>query len=155
MPPQTTGSQGCVRQNACNTAEEGLFLRHQPSGGSVEKGSSMKYSSITPVTVPDQRLIVAARSAIILLVFTCYLYADIIQGWVDTTWQYLQTAWWFQTVYFETLWATLCYAIIIPLYPYAMHYMPWLDRYKVDKSTTYVHQVGYHSVIPMLFWCIF
>ena len=115
----------------------------------------MKYSSITPVTVPDQRLIVAARSAIILLVFTCYLYADIIQGWVDTTWQYLQTAWWFQTVYFETLWATLCYAIIIPLYPYAMHYMPWLDRYKVDKSTTYVHQVGYHSVIPMLFWCIF
>ena len=142
MPPETTGLQGRALQKTCKATEESLSLEHQLPRDSVQKGSSMKSISTSPVTLPDQRLIITARSAIVLLAFVCYVHADIIQGWVDTTWQYLLTAWWFQSVYFETVWATLCYAYIIPLYPFTMHYIPLLDRYKVDKSTTYVHQVG-------------
>lgn len=146
MPPQTTDRQGRVLRSTRRKSEESPTTaadHHLPSKDFVQIGSNMKLdNSPTPVTVPDQRLVIAARSALVLLAVASYVYADVIQGWVDVTWQYLLTAWWFQSVYFETVWATVSYAYIIPLYPFAVHYIPWLDRYKVDKSTTYVHQVS-------------
>lgn len=80
------------------------------------------------------------RSSCVLGLLLVYLNAEYLQRWVDLSWEYLRSAWWFQSVYFETVWATLSYAYLIPLYPFALNYLPFMDQYKVDGSMTYVHQ---------------
>nr|KAG5702057.1 hypothetical protein BaRGS_032306 [Batillaria attramentaria] len=109
------------------------------SSGSNDNTIPSSHKTNTAI-VPDQRLVVAMRSMIVMTVLACYVMCDVIQGWVDVTWDYLRSCAFFTSVYFETWWATLCYAIVIP-YPFALHYMSFMDRYKVDPTVTYVHTV--------------
>lgn len=79
------------------------------------------------------------RAAIVVLVGTGMHNLETLQQWVDHTWAYLLSTWIYNCVYFETWQATLTYALMIPVYPFALHYMRFFDRYKVHPSVTYVH----------------
>ncbi|KAL8597163.1 hypothetical protein ACOMHN_050499 [Nucella lapillus] len=95
---------------------------------------------MTAVPRPSPWVVWLLRSWILAAVWGVYLQADRLQSCVDGAWEHLRDAWWFRSVYFETVWATLSYACIIPLYPFALHYLPFMHRYKVDRSMIYVHQ---------------
>ncbi|OWF46328.1 cholesterol 25-hydroxylase-like [Mizuhopecten yessoensis] len=82
------------------------------------------------------------RAVILLVVIVLKQNSDTIQKWIDSTWSDLLTSWVFNSVYFESWHATLTYAIVIPIYPFALHYIPYFDRYKVHPSVTYVHTTG-------------
>jgi cholesterol 25-hydroxylase len=78
---------------------------------------------------------------IILLISTLgCTYYDLFQSFVNKSWFILQKSWIFNSVYFETWWTTFCFAWIIPLYPFAINFIPCLERYKIHPSVTYVHQ---------------
>lgn len=82
----------------------------------------------------------AVRISIIFISVTCVFYRKILQNTINSSWLFLQKSWIFNSVYFETWWATFCFAWIIPLYPFAIHFIPSFTKYKIDPSVTYVHQ---------------
>ncbi|XP_033737748.1 LOW QUALITY PROTEIN: cholesterol 25-hydroxylase-like [Pecten maximus] len=79
------------------------------------------------------------RSLIVLVASVSIQNLDTLQTWLDSTWSYLLSTWAFNSVYFESWHATLTYAVAIPVYPFALHYMSFIDKYKVHPSVTYVH----------------
>ena len=66
------------------------------------------------------------------------IYIDELQTLSNNTYSYLLSSIIFNSVYFETFWATICYAVIIPVYPWFVAKQRWLDKYKIDPSVTYV-----------------
>ncbi|KAK3091439.1 hypothetical protein FSP39_019877 [Pinctada imbricata] len=86
------------------------------------------------------------RTLVILIIAICKYYETDAQKVIDEFWSMLKSSWIFNSVYFETWWATLCYAWMIPVYPFALHFMTFLDKFKVHPSVTYIHQ----SIIGML-----
>lgn len=94
---------------------------------------------------PDLTITMGFRSIILLAAGAIYVWSDMLQGYVNSAWQYLSDAWWFRSVYFETVWTTVTYAYIM-LVPFVMHYITCFDCYKVDKNVTFVPQ----TVVMML-----
>lgn len=88
----------------------------------------------------------AVRISIIFITFTGAFYREFLQNTINSSWLFLQKSWIFNSVYFETWWATFCFAWIIPLYPFAIHFIPSFNKYKIDPSVTYEHQ----TVLGML-----
>lgn len=88
----------------------------------------------------------AVRIIVIFISVSCVFYREILQNTINSSWLFLQKSWIFNSVYFETWWATFCFAWIIPLYPFAIHFIPSFNKYKIDPSVTYVHQ----TVLGML-----
>lgn len=80
------------------------------------------------------------RGVIVLAAAACVYYYDQIQRWTNSAWYWLLQCSVFNSVYFESWLATFCYAVLIPIYPYALHYMKSLQKYKVHPSVTYEHQ---------------
>ncbi|XP_076440840.1 cholesterol 25-hydroxylase-like isoform X2 [Babylonia areolata] len=160
MPPQTTASQATTHTTS-GVSTTPLYKghhsdhhhhhhhHHHPSQSQPMAG----VGTLTPVTQPDPRLLTLLRSGVVVGVLLGWLWADSLQAGIDLTWRYLRSAWWFRSVYFETVWATVSYAYLIPLYPFALHYLPRMDRYKVDTATTYLHQsvlgIAWEAVIYM------
>ncbi|KAK6188790.1 hypothetical protein SNE40_004896 [Patella caerulea] len=96
--------------------------------------------------VKTSNLIYGIRTCIILVTILGYYYRNYLQVPVDLTWRYLTSVWWFQSVYFESFFATFCYVVIIPIYPFAFHFIKRFDKYKIEPSVNYVHQ----TVIGMI-----
>lgn len=94
-----------------------------------------------PLSRQGKTVVALVRVCVLLSILACVVWRDIIQSCINVTWSYLLTTWWFNTVYFETGWATVIYAIIISVYPFALHFIRWFDRFKVHPSVTYIHQV--------------
>ena len=80
------------------------------------------------------------RTFVLVFLCLCAYFRVNLQYYIDCSWNFLNTSWIFNSVYFETWWATFCYAWMIPVYPFALHYINSFDRYKVNPSVTYVHQ---------------
>ncbi|XP_025111362.1 cholesterol 25-hydroxylase-like isoform X1 [Pomacea canaliculata] len=97
-------------------------------------------NSHEPLSRQGKTVVALVRVCVLLSILACVVWRDIIQSCINVTWSYLLTTWWFNTVYFETGWATLIYAIIISVYPFALHFIRWFDRFKVHPSVTYIHQ---------------
>lgn len=92
-----------------------------------------------PLEGKDRFIPWIVRALIVLGVSISIHNLDTLQTRLDSAWYYLRSTWAFNSVYFESWHATLTYAIAIPVYPFALHYMPFLDKYKVHPSVTYVH----------------
>ena len=88
----------------------------------------------------------AIRIFIIFISITCFIQQNLLQNVINSCWQTLQNSWIFNSVYFETWWTTFCFAWIIPLYPFTIHFVPIFHKYKLHPSVTYVHQ----TVLGML-----
>lgn len=63
---------------------------------------------------------------------------NVLQGLVDRSYSFLLTTWVYNSVYFETFFATFCYAVAI-VYPWLVDKIKFLDRYKVHPSVRYQH----------------
>lgn len=71
---------------------------------------------------------------------TSYIYRQGVQECIDDLWQYLLASKIYNSVYFETIFTTFCYGVIIAIYPFTIHYIRSLDKYKIDPSVTYQHK---------------
>lgn len=88
----------------------------------------------------DQYITWGTRLIILLISTMSFISHNLLQRFVNSSWLTLRKSWIFNSVYFETWWTTFCFAWIIPLYPFAIHFIPLLDKYKIHPSVTYVHQ---------------
>lgn len=77
---------------------------------------------------------------------------ELIQKLINELWEYLLSSYVFNSVYFETWHATFCYAIIIPIYPFMIHYIKWLDRFKIDQTVTYKHVTVLSILVDAIFY---
>lgn len=68
-----------------------------------------------------------------------YIYSSPLQTLINDLWSCLLTWDLFHSAYFETLYVTGVYAIMIAI-PYTMHYIRYLDKYKVDPTVEYQHK---------------
>lgn len=85
-------------------------------------------------------LLQGARFVCVALLLASYIYSSNVQLWLNELWQYALSSRIYNSVYFETLFTTFCYGVIIAVYPFTVHYISSLDKYKVDPSVTYEHQ---------------
>ena len=85
-------------------------------------------------------LLQGARSMLFALSVTSYIYRQGVQECIDDLWQYLLASKIYNSVYFETIFTTFCYGVIIAIYPFTIHYIRSLDKYKIDPSVTYQHK---------------
>ncbi|ESP05589.1 hypothetical protein LOTGIDRAFT_103020 [Lottia gigantea] len=90
--------------------------------------------------IPTPNIVLFIRAIIVLVFLLGYIFREYLQTIINESWSFLLESSVFNSVYFESWWATLCYAIVIPVYPFGIHYIEPLDKYKIDPSVTYVHQ---------------
>jgi hypothetical protein len=139
------------------SVKEKLDLNHNHNGlgesqTDVLTGGEHESDDI-PVIEPSPATVMFCRSAILLLALAVYLRSDSLQVCINNAWAYLSQVWWFRTVYFETVWATVTYAYLMAIH-FTMHFIPWFNRYKVHKTATYVHQVRFFCLFLSL-CCVF
>ncbi|KAH3850830.1 cholesterol 25-hydroxylase-like protein [Dreissena polymorpha] len=60
----------------------------------------------------------------------------------------------FQSVYFETIFSTLCYAIIIPICPWLVDKLRCMDKFKINPSVKYESVTVANIVREALFYTI-
>lgn len=82
---------------------------------------------------------ICIRYVIAALVAVGVYNSNTLQYFVNKTWAYLLTSWLFNSVYFESWFTTFCYAVMISIFPFTLHYMKFMDKYKVDPHITYEH----------------
>lgn len=78
------------------------------------------------------------RVFVLFLVTIGLYHIETLQLLVDQTYSFLLRTWIFNSVYFETFFATFCYAVAI-IYPWFIDKISYLDRYKVHPSVRYEH----------------
>lgn len=61
------------------------------------------------------------------------MYYNTLQEVIDATWRYLLSSYVFNSVYFETWWTTVCYAVLLAG-PYVMDLVPWCHQYRIDPN---------------------
>ena len=61
----------------------------------------------------------SVRLAYLLVICLSIYHHHTLQVWVNSTWDYLLTTWVFNSVYFETWWATFCYPWLLAI-PFLM-----------------------------------
>ncbi|GFR91945.1 cholesterol 25-hydroxylase [Elysia marginata] len=81
-----------------------------------------------------------ARLVAFILVCASFYFRNSFQMCIDILWEHLRLQPYFCSAYFESVYVTVVYGLIIVLYPYAMHYISYLSRFKVKDDVTYVHQ---------------
>lgn len=64
-------------------------------------------------------------------------YKDFVQETVNYSWEFLRDSWFFRSVYFETVFATLCYGVIVFIYPKLINGCRFLDEYKISTDVYY------------------
>ena len=74
-----------------------------------------------------------ARICYLLLGILGYYYYDHVQYAVDTIYSYLVSTWVYNSVYFETWWATLVYAFLLA-FPYVMDKTRGFNKYKIEPK---------------------
>jgi len=102
---------------------------NQPSSGKIQESSHLY----------NPRLISVLRAVIVLLIGISIYHLNTLQYYVNKLWAWLLMSPAYNSCYFETWFATICYTIIIPVYPFAVHYIKAFDRYKINPSVTYIH----------------
>ncbi|CAC5414486.1 CH25H [Mytilus coruscus] len=85
-------------------------------------------------------LVLMTRILIVGVLVLMYIYSSQVQTWIDQLWYFLLTSTIYNSVYFETWFTTFCYAFIIAIYPFVLHYIKPLEKYKIHPSVTYEHQ---------------
>lgn len=78
------------------------------------------------------------RALAVVIVAIGIYHVDSLQKTLDQLYAYLLSTWIYNSVYFETFFATFCYAVAI-VYPWAIDKLGFLDRYKVHPSVRYEH----------------
>ena len=84
-------------------------------------------------TSPSFASLVFMRLVIVSVVLLCYIRHEALQGYTDWCWSYLCSTWLYNSVYFETWWATVCYGLILAV-PYLVDKISIFHRYKIDPS---------------------
>lgn len=79
------------------------------------------------------------RALVCLSAAVMYSQVNRLQSFINATYGYLLTTWLFNSVYFETFFATFCYAVIIPLYPWLVDKLRCFDKFKIHPSVHYEH----------------
>lgn len=98
------------------------------------------YDTATRVTDNYYLITQAARAVALAVIVSSIYFRDAIQTQVDSLWAWLRQDTLFRSAYFETVYVTVVYSLIIAAYPFAAHYVPYLQRFKVTSDVTYVHQ---------------
>ena len=80
------------------------------------------------------------RILTLFLVCLSLYHKDRIQFSINALWDYLRFQPFFFSAYFESVYVTVVYGLIIAFYPYTMHYISLLSKFKVKEDVTYVHQ---------------
>ncbi|XP_052776806.1 cholesterol 25-hydroxylase-like protein isoform X2 [Mya arenaria] len=70
----------------------------------------------------------------------------ILQHIVNDFYKFLMSMCLFHSVYFETFFATFCYSVIIPIYPWSVDKFRILDSYKLHPSVKYEHTTVFKIV---------
>ena len=86
----------------------------------------------------DHVYVTLSRVAVVIISVLGIYHVGVLQNLVDDTYSYLLSTWVFNCVYFETFFATFCYAVVI-VYPWGIDKIKCLDRYKVHPSVQYQH----------------
>ncbi|XP_013416672.1 cholesterol 25-hydroxylase-like [Lingula anatina] len=83
-------------------------------------------------------LILGLRCCILACIAVGMLLAEHLQNAVNETWAWLLQQWWFNSVYFETVWAPVCFTVLlVPMYR-LIDSIPLFDRYKIDKKHRFI-----------------
>lgn len=82
------------------------------------------------------------RGIVLLSILLLFIFAEDVQRLVNTSWKFLLDTWLFNSVYFETFFATFCYGVIVSIYPKTIHSCRFLDKYKISKNVQYVRYGG-------------
>ena len=82
-------------------------------------------------------LVISIRALILIISSLSVLFNDVIQEVVDDLWAWLRSQWVFNSVYFETWFATFCYAVLIPL-SFFQTLVKHFDQYRIGKDVVYV-----------------
>lgn len=88
----------------------------------------------------SQLFVIFLRSLVVIFTLEIYINRSQLQLKINQLWLYLLSSSIYNSVYFETIFTTTCYGIIIAVYPFALHYIKPFEKYKVDPSVTYEHQ---------------
>ncbi|GFN94186.1 cholesterol 25-hydroxylase [Plakobranchus ocellatus] len=81
-----------------------------------------------------------ARAFVLMCLCLSIHYRANVQVCIDVLWNYLRRQSFFYSAYFESVYVTVVYGLIIALYPYTMHYISYLSKFRVKDDVTYVHQ---------------
>ncbi|XP_060589246.1 cholesterol 25-hydroxylase-like [Ruditapes philippinarum] len=95
-----------------------------------------------------QQYVVAARCSLVFVTVSAIMYYDHIQTCINSSYTYLLSTYLFNSVYFETFFATFCYAVIT-VYPWFISKIRKLDIYKIDPHVQYEH-VTFVEIFKML-----
>ncbi|CAL1531076.1 unnamed protein product [Lymnaea stagnalis] len=140
MPPESSPAGGTSISNVSHST-----TRQTPDpccDQTDAKTTNDVHIGDTASSVTDSYYFVTQVSrAVALAVIVLSIYSrNCIQAHVDTLWAWLRHDSVFRSAYFETIYVTAVYGLIIAAYPYAAHYMPFLQRFKVTGDVTYIHQ---------------
>ncbi|XP_005106895.1 cholesterol 25-hydroxylase isoform X2 [Aplysia californica] len=132
MPPES--------QTESSTTSTATVRKHLPP---VKDEKTGEYKSVadnfTGATQASRYLVVSAVALFI------YFRAP-LQDAVDHLWSYLIKNDLFCSAYFETIYVTLVYIALVAGYPFVMHYIPWVQKFKVSDDVTYVHRPFFGKV---------
>lgn len=121
----TQGQKHVVNGDAEN-AHPGYSKNYTESDSDKDHYGGMKY-------------VVSLRILLILTAIWSIRNAAMLDEVVRNFYSWLLGLWVFNSVYFETWFATACYSVIIPAYPWLADKLRCLDGYKIHPTVRYVH----------------
>ena len=114
----------------------------QPVGDplvSIQKSNGSKTEAVGVSADSYKKETQIFRVLIVVLASVCVFYKEHIQDCINVLWDYLRLQPFFYSAYFESVYVTLVYAAIVIFYPYTMHFVSFLRKFKVKEDVTYVH----------------
>ncbi|XP_045156964.2 cholesterol 25-hydroxylase-like protein [Mercenaria mercenaria] len=102
----------------------------------------------TPREYRGQTFVIAARCFLVFVSLTAMFNYDRLQFCINSSYSYLLSTYLFNSVYFETLFTTFCYTIIM-IYPWLVNKFRCLDSYKIIPNVKY-QDVSVVEILKML-----
>mmetsp|Transcript_12555 Transcript_12555/g.24331 ORF Transcript_12555/g.24331 Transcript_12555/m.24331 type:complete len:336 (-) Transcript_12555:519-1526(-) len=85
-----------------------------------------------------------ARGVALFVLLNWYLYAPIVDGYVESCWQWMRSKWWFRHDSFEPVWATLSFAVWLNWFTVVDRLEVW-KQYLINAEQRHV---DYHTGVP-------
>ncbi|RUS78503.1 hypothetical protein EGW08_013750 [Elysia chlorotica] len=73
-----------------------------------------------------------------VLACLCVLCKENIQSYINILWDYLRLQPFFYSAYFESVYVTVVYGLLVVLYPHTMHFISSLSKFKLEEGVMFV-----------------
>ena len=97
-----------------------------------------------------EHALLSARLGLLLVMSVGLCYLPQLQTVVNELYQFLLDQTWYHSAYFETVWVTFCYAVMVCI-PCWIGYVPFMDNYKMDKGMHW-QDAGVGGVMLEVVW---